>query len=106
MIDVLDGRQHDDEGEATGENEILPVSYGEDMKRFVRDSEDALRNHRILRDVEIQEMEKVFTKYEGILKQNMVEMREKARAIERQRWELSPKLFQFTRYVVDDSGSA
>ena len=58
VIDVLDGRQHDDGGEATGENEILPVSYGEDIKRFVRDSEDSLRNHRIFREVEMQEMER------------------------------------------------
>ena len=77
------GRQHDGGGEATGENEILSVSYGEDMKRFVRDSEDSLRNHRIFREVEIQEMEKVFAEYEWILKQNMVEMREKAKQFEK-----------------------
>lgn len=106
VIDVLDGRQHDVAGESPGENELLPVSYGEDIKRFAKDSEDSLRNHRIMREVQMQEMEKVFAKYEGVMKQNMAEMRQKAEEIEMQRRVLSPKLFQFTQYVVEDSTSA
>ena len=103
VIDLLDGKQYPVGPATTGDEEIAKTVVNADIGKLCRDSDDSLRNHRIYREIELQELEKVFKQYEGMLKQNMTEMREKAEDIEKQRRALSQKLIQFARSVVDEN---
>lgn len=104
VLDLLDGRHHGQESESIGGKETLTMPTIEDVKKLARDSDETLRNNRIMKEIEIQELEKVFKEYKAIMKQNIVCLRERAECIEKQRRELSPKLIQFARAVAEESG--
>ncbi|KAL1823761.1 hypothetical protein ACET3Z_010539 [Daucus carota] len=105
VIDLLDGKQSVVGGASTAAVEIAQTLGNADIKQLARDSDDSFRNHRIYKEIELQELEKVFKQYEGMLKQNMTEMRERAEEIEKQRRELSRKLIQFARSAGDESAA-
>lgn len=102
---MLDGKQSVVGGASTAAVEIAQTLGNADIKQLARDSDDSFRNHRIYKEIELQELEKVFKQYEGMLKQNMTEMRERAEEIEKQRRELSRKLIQFARSAGDESAA-
>ncbi|KAL1818261.1 hypothetical protein DCAR_0414546 [Daucus carota subsp. sativus] len=106
VIDILDGKNHGDEPEPIEHSTLLPPSSTTDMKKFSRESGEALRDHRIIREVEIQSLEGIFTQLDLMMKQNMKELRERAEGIERERRELSGKLLKLSRSTGDASGSA
>lgn len=105
MLDVLDGRPHGQAIESTKGNETLNVQTIADVRKLARDSDETLRNHRIIGEIEIQEMEKVFKQYKAVMKQNIDGFRERAEGIEKQRRELSPKLIHLARAVVEGTAS-
>ena len=106
MLDVLDGRPHDQGIESIGVNESLNVTTTPDLRKLARDTDETLRNHRIIREIEIQEMEKVFKQYKAVMKQNIAGFRERAKGIEKQRRELSPKLIHLARSTVHETASS
>ncbi|WOH15206.1 hypothetical protein DCAR_0934743 [Daucus carota subsp. sativus] len=105
VIDLLDGKQDVVGDSSTADDETARTSGNEDARKLAREADESLRNHRVYREIELQELEKIFKKYEGMLKQNMSEMRKSAEDIEIQRRELSPKLIQLARSKADESGT-
>lgn len=87
----------------TGDGETARPSGNADIRKLARESDESLRDHRIYREIELQDLEKVFKQYKGMLKQNMTEMRERAEDIEKQRRQLSPKLTQLARSAAKQS---
>ncbi|WOH11383.1 hypothetical protein DCAR_0830866 [Daucus carota subsp. sativus] len=60
VIGVLDGKIHPGERSSAGEDEARRTGSVVDIRKFARDSRESLINHRISREIALQEMETTF----------------------------------------------
>ncbi|KAL1815521.1 hypothetical protein ACET3Z_018095 [Daucus carota] len=101
VLDLLDGKQDVVRGASSVDAETASTSAKEDIRKLARESDESLRNDRIYREIELQELEKIFKQYEGMLKENMADMKKRAEEIEKQRRELSSKLIKLARSAAE-----
>lgn len=103
VIELLNGGEDVVGVTSTGDEERARTSGNTDIRKLARESDESLRDHRVYREIELQEQEKLFKQYKRMLEQNMIEMRERAEIIEKQRRLLSPKLIQLSRSEAEGS---
>lgn len=96
---MFDGKPKEVDGEASGENVILPTAYAASFNRFSSDASYSLKDHAVLMEQEQKEMAWLFASYNAIWIENMKVFGERARAISTVRTQLAARLTKFNSCV-------